>query len=99
MRFPGDCEPSVEDVEPIEVSRMNSSNWYMFAFGVACVVAGLFCFFSRRLQDWGMQFTTQGVLWGKLVGVKRAPYVVKYFSSAGFFIYAAFIFYDAIYGR
>ena len=76
-----------------------SVSWGTFAFGVVMVAAGITCFFSTALQRWAMDNTGQGLTWAKLVGEKRAPYVVKYLSSVGFFVYAGFIFYDALYGH
>jgi hypothetical protein len=78
---------------------MGSINWVSFAFGMASVCLALLCFFSSSVQRWGMKYTSQGVVWGSITGEKRAPYVVKYISSAGFLIFAGFIFYDAIYGH
>jgi hypothetical protein len=78
---------------------MGSINWVSFAIGVVMVGLGFLCFFSSKLQQWGMEYTSQGLVWGKIVGAKRAPYVVKYVSSVGFFVYAGFIFYDAFFGH
>ena len=77
---------------------MRDINWVEFSLGVVIVAFGLFCFFSQKMQKWGMEHTSQGVAWGKLVGDKRAPFVVKYVSSVALFIYAGFVFYSAIYG-
>jgi peptidoglycan/LPS O-acetylase OafA/YrhL len=78
---------------------MGSINWVSFAFGIALVCMGFLCFFNSKVQQWGMKYTTQGVVWGKIVGEKRAPYVVKYVSFIGFLVFAGFVFYDAIYGH
>jgi hypothetical protein len=78
---------------------MGSINWVSFAIGGVMVGLGFLCFFSSKLQQWGMEYTSQGLVWGKIVGAKRAPYVVKYVSSVGFFVYAGSIFYDAFFGH
>jgi hypothetical protein len=78
---------------------MGSINWGSFVFGIVLVGMAFVCFFSSRIQQWGLDNTSQGVVWGKAVGEKRAPYVVKYVSSIGFLIFAGFVFYDAIYGH
>jgi hypothetical protein len=78
---------------------MGSIDWVSFAIGVVMVGLGILCFFSTKLQRWGMEYTSQGVVWGKIVGAKRAPYVVKYVSSIGFLVFAGFIFYDAFFGH
>jgi hypothetical protein len=83
---------------PQEGTIMGSIDWVSFAIGVVMVGLGFLCFFSTRLQQWGMEYTSQGVVWGKIVGAKRAPYIVKYVSSAGFLLYAGFIFYGAFFG-
>jgi hypothetical protein len=79
--------------------QMGSINWVSFVIGVVLVCMGGFCFFSSTVQKWGMENTSQGVVWGKLVEEKSAPNVVKYVSSIGFLVFAGFVFYDAIFGR
>jgi hypothetical protein len=52
--------------------------------GIVCIAIGLAYAFSPRFAAIAFGYTSQGLLWKKLVGERFAPLVAKYvFSLAG----------------